>query len=173
MNKLGGRKLVLVGIAFVTWMIPDASFGDQPLARDSETPQYRLSRDVQLDETGVLNGQLIDITGQPIANKVIEIRHRNKVVARSTTDVDGEFHLDVGKTGAYLIDVGGMLISCRCWTPAAAPPVATDDLVLLAPEKTIRGQRPFADIITNPLFIGAVIATAVAIPIAVSNSNGS
>lgn len=172
MKKLGGLRLFLCGIAIVTWLIPGVSLGDPPVS-DAAIPQYRLSRDVQLDENGVLNGQLINIAGQPVANMSIVIRHRNRLLDTSTTNADGEFHLDVQKTGAYLIQVGGMQISCRCWTAIAAPPAATGDLVLMAPKRTVRGQRPFADVITNPLFIGAVIATAIAIPIAVSTSDGS
>lgn len=169
MDKLGGLRLFLSGVALATWFIPVACLGETPTG----TPQYRLSRDVQLDENGLLNGQLINIAGDPVANATIEIRHRNQRLDVAATNEDGEFRLRVKKTGAYLISVSGMQITCRCWTANAAPPAATDDLVLMAPEKTVRGQRPFADIITNPLFIGAVVATAVAIPIAVSTSDGS
>jgi hypothetical protein len=169
MNNQAGLRLFLSGIAIATCLIPVASLGKQPTG----TPQYRLSRDVQLDKNGLLNGQLINIAGEPVANTTIEIRHRNQRLDVAITNEDGEFRLRVNKTGAYLITVSGMQITCRCWTATAAPPAATDDLVLMSPEKTVRGQRPFADIITNPLFVGAVIATAVAIPIAVSTSDGS
>jgi hypothetical protein len=38
-------------------------------------------------------------------------------------------------------------------------------------QSLIRAQRPFGDIVTNPLVVGAFIAGAIAIPIAIHNSN--
>jgi hypothetical protein len=160
---------LLVAMAMLTWLLPSSI-----LAGEAIPAGCRLSRDVALNEDGVLFGKLIDIHGQPVVGGTLAIRHRQVVIDRATSDQNGTFKLDVHKTGAFVLTVNGTAISCRCWEAAIAPPSARGDLILLTPEKTVRGQRPFADIITNPLFIGVVIAAAVAIPIAVSNSgNGS
>jgi len=43
-------------------------------------------------------------------------------------------------------------------------------LTVVADQQVVRGQQPFSAIFTNTLFIGLVIAAAIAIPIAVHNS---
>jgi hypothetical protein len=156
---------LLAALAILTWIMPSAV-----LAADANSPHFRLSRDVMLGKDGVLRGKLIDIHGQPVAGGRLAIHHRQVMLDRATSDESGTFKLAVKKSGAFLLTVNGTAISCRCWQPEIAPPSARGDLILLAPENAVRGQRPFADVITNPLFIGAVIAAAVAIPIAVANS---
>jgi hypothetical protein len=66
--------------------------------------------------------------------------------------------------------VGQRSVTCRAWTHAAAPPAATDQLTVVDGPPLIRGQQPFSAVFTNPLFIGLVIAAAIAIPIAVHNA---
>jgi hypothetical protein len=41
---------------------------------------------------------------------------------------------------------------------------------MVAGEGVERGQRPFSDLLSGPLLIGLLIAAAVAIPIAIHNS---
>jgi hypothetical protein len=169
MNRMRRVQFIVTSLAISAWFFPNLAWTSEP-----ENPNYRLSRDVTLDSAGALRGQLINFQGRPVQHAALSIRHRGVVLDKTTTDAEGQFRLNVGKTGAFQMHIENTAIACRCWAPEVAPPGSSKDLVLLAPENTIRGQRPFADIISNPLFIGAVIATAIAIPIAVSsNSNGS
>lgn len=177
MKKLVGLAQILTALAVISWFLPVTLIADEPQSSTAppsqSTRQYRLSRDVQLDETGHLNGQLVDLAGEGLVEEKVQIFLRDRMIAETVTDKSGQFRLRVERTGAYTMKIGRAGIACRCWGHEIAPPSATEQLILLSPESTVRGQRPFADIVTNPLFVGAVIAAAVAIPIAVSSSDGS
>ena len=54
--------------------------------------------------------------------------------------------------------------------PGTAPPAANDRLLLVTESNVTRGQQPINRLV-DPLLLGVIIAGAVAIPIAVRNSN--
>lgn len=88
----------------------------------------------------------------------------------AATDAAGQFVLPGVTAGIQRLTAEDAVLNCRIWTHAAAPPAAMDHVTLIADQTIVRGQQPFSAIFTNPLFIGLVIAAAVAIPIAVHNS---
>jgi hypothetical protein len=60
---------------------------------------------------------------------------------------------------------------CRGWAPGTAPPVAVEQLLVTSSDVVVRAQYPFSHLIFgDPILIGAAIAGAIAIPIAVANS---
>ena len=129
--------------------------------------------DVELLAGGVLGGQIVDATGQPLVDQAIVVRQsgREAIIARS--DEKGHFRLNGLNAGLCSIEYGENLLACRCWIPNTAPPAATQELLLTASESIERGQRPIADLLCGPVLIGLIIAAAIAIPIAVHNSQKS
>jgi len=126
--------------------------------------------DVRLDEQGAIHGRLLDVSGNGLADRPVVLQHVGGAVSQTQTDSAGRFLLPRVNGGVHQLATGHGTLTCRIWTHAAAPPSATDQLTVVADQQVVRGQQPFHAIFTNPLFIGLVIAAAVAIPIAVHNS---
>ncbi len=148
-----------------------------PLRADApERDELRIV-DLQLDSQRALPGQYVDANGQPRRGVQIQLRSGNQVVGVATTDEQGRFRFPVAQGGVYQVAAADSLAICRAWAPRTAPPQAQPSLLLVSGVDVTRAQRPFGEIVTNPLVIAAAIAAAVAIPIAIHNSgddgNGS
>jgi hypothetical protein len=126
--------------------------------------------DIQLGPNGVLRGVYVDQTGRGQAGVPIEIRHHMQPVTRCVTQAGGEFHVGGLRGGLYQVLAPNAVTTARLWAAGTAPPQALEQVTVVAETDVVRGQRPFAEIITNPLVIASVIAAAIAIPIAVHNS---
>ena len=153
-----------------------------PAARavaEQRTGQQELARiqDVRLTKTGVLQGTLQDDQGQRITNQVVHVYLVDKFAVTTRTNDQGEFRVADAVGGTYRIDVGYNSWTCRCWTDQAAPPGASNGLSITATQPTanpfvIRGQKPLCCLWSGePLMLGVLIAAAIAIPIAVHNSD--
>jgi hypothetical protein len=144
-----------------------------PLPQLVAAEQVRTSMvDLQLQDGGVLAGQLVDADGQALPGQEIVLLRGSQIVAQTTADAEGHFAFERVAGGVYQIAGGGMAVSCRCWAAHTAPPAASPRLLMVCSEQDlIRAQRPFSDIVTNPLVVGAFIAGAIAIPIAIHNSS--
>jgi hypothetical protein len=94
-----------------------------------------------------------------------------KEIAVVRTDAGGVFAFRQVRGGVYQLIVDRAAVTCRVWTAQAAPPAAAEQLVLVAPTATVRGQQPFSAVFTNPLVIGLIVAAAVVVPIAVHNAH--
>ena len=129
--------------------------------------------DVELVVGGVLVGQVVDATGQPLVGQAIVARQSGRESISARSDHEGRFRLNGLNAGLCRIEYGETLLACRCWIPNTAPPAATRELLLTAGESIERGQRPIADLLCGPVLIGLIIAAAIAIPIAVHNSQKS
>jgi hypothetical protein len=128
-------------------------------------------RDVALDAQGRIAGQILDAQGQPRARQIITVQRQGAQPVQTRTDAQGRFVLGDLSGGVYQIATSDASVVCRCWTANSAPPAATHELLLVAGEKVQRGQYPITDLLTSgPVLIGLVIAAAIAIPIAVHNS---
>ncbi|MEQ8835464.1 MAG: hypothetical protein RID07_01520, partial [Lacipirellulaceae bacterium] len=94
----------------------------------------------------------------------------------------GEFRFDNVATGSYQLQVGKQLKPCRVWKQAAAPPKANQGVMLISGEQIVRGQTycgspvaagygGFKEAMTHPLVVAGVVAAAIAIPVAIHNSD--
>ncbi len=129
-------------------------------------------KDVALAERGVLAGSVLNRQGKGIAGAVVSLRSQGKEVARIHTDREGRFQLRGMRGGLFEARVMGMGHVYRVWTANAAPPIAKPDMLLVIPDHVVRGQRPIGSLFNSrAMLVGAVTATAVAVPIAVHNSD--
>jgi hypothetical protein len=92
-------------------------------------------------------------------------------LARTKTDKEGYFAVRDLKTGIYQVASDNGLGNFRVWNADVAPPQAQQGALIVADGSVVRGN--LLDVITNPLVVAGVIATAIAVPIAVSSSNNS
>lgn len=137
--------------------------------------------DVALDVHGRLSGQVVNVEGQPQVKSVVSLTD-GKQTQKVITNQRGEFRLDNVATGSYRLQVGKQLKPCRVWKQAAAPPQANQGVMLIAGDQIVRGQTycgspvaagygGFKEAMTHPLVVAGVVAAAIAIPVAIHNSD--
>lgn len=163
-------RTAVVSLACLTWILPPgaglASHPNSPAPSRATEGVY----DVRLGEDGALTGHLTDASGNQLAHQTIVLHQGGKLVAHARTDDSGEFAFARVSGGVYQISTGASTVVCRAWTSEAAPPVAGDQITMIANPPTVRGQQPFGAVFSNPLLVGLVIAAAIAIPVAIHNS---
>ena len=160
------------GLACLTWLIPvHALAAETNVSRPTATANRTTVRDIALGSNGRMSGQLLDAQGHARANQVV-VMHRPGAEARQTqTDQNGRFQF-IGLTGGtYQVATVDSAAVCRCWAERTAPPAARQEVLLVSGEGVERAQYPFSDMLFSaPVLIALVIAAAIAIPIAVHNS---
>lgn len=128
--------------------------------------------DVSLAEDGKLRGVLLDSQGEPVVDQQVVIYRDGEEVASSKSNGEGAFELDGIKGGLLAIaseEGGGMF---RVWTSHTAPPSAKDVAVVYHDASIVRGNGP-RSWIKKPVLIGAAIAGAVILPIALHDNEAS
>jgi hypothetical protein len=158
-----------VSLACLTWLLPVPPSFAAPVSSAGTAAPIGIV-DVRLDEHGAIHGHVLNAAGQSLADRPVVLQQAGGAVSRAQTDPAGRFVLQQVSGGVHQLMTEQGTVTCRVWTHAAAPPSATDQLTVVAEQPVVRGQQPFSAIFTNPLFIGLVIAAAIAIPIAVHNS---
>jgi hypothetical protein len=136
-----------------------------------EPPGASLVLDVALDAAGRLHGQVVDPNGRPLAQTAVGVRHHEQRIAATVTDANGYFVLAGLRGGIYQVDAAGVQATWRVWAPQTAPPLAQSAALIVGGSSVMRGQGAARRFIVPTLLVGAVIATAIAVPIAVSNAN--
>jgi hypothetical protein len=132
---------------------------------------------VALGPGGLLSGRVLDAHGGPAANVPVSLQtFQNQEVASVVSDAHGHFAIQGVHGGIYQLVTSQGPRVYRLWAPGTAPPSAQQGATLMINGDTIRGAAPgggFKAFITNPWVIGAAVATAIAVPIAVANSHHS
>jgi hypothetical protein len=135
---------------------------DVPLAA---TPEVS---DVALQDGNVLQGQVVDVKGQPVAGVPVSLLERQQEVAKATTAADGSFQVSGVRGGIYRVVTFQGDGTYRAWPQGAAPPAAKPKIVLT---QNSNGPGPIVRVLTSPLAICAIVATAIAVPVALANRN--
>jgi len=148
--------------------MPEA--GTAKAADSGAAGAVRMVYDVRLGEDGSFSGQLLDPSGRPLAGQTVLLTQAGKTLAQSRSGDRGEFSFDQVRAGVYQVTIGASAVACRVWTQQAAPPVATSQLAVVTHPDVIRGQQPISALFSNPLFVGLIVAAAIAIPVAIHNS---
>lgn len=127
--------------------------------------------DVALQSGGVLLGQVVDPQGAAIGDVVVSLRDKDQELATAKTRPDGYFAFKGLRGGVYqLVAAKGQGVY-RVWSPGTAPPAAQQGALLVSGDPVLRGQMgAFKTFLINPLVIAGVVATAVAVPVAIHNS---
>ena len=163
-------KMAVVWSTCLTWLLPLQAIHAAGQASGGAPSGKGSLGDVRLDAEGTLRGKMVDGQGQPLAGRPLRLVRSGQLVSEATTGKDGEFAFSDLRGGVYQVYVAKTVVTCRVWTCAVAPPVARQQLLLVDAPELVRGQQPIGAIFTNPLFLGLLVAAAIAIPIAVHNS---
>lgn len=139
-------------------------------ARPAE-PVRQAIDDVALSREGVLEGVVVNGSGTPLAGTDVSVMQDNKEVAHVKTAKDGRFTVPGMRGGVYRISSGRGSSTFRLWSQEAAPPIARQLAMVVADPNVVRGQMPFNKLFSTEAFvITAIVAAAIAIPIAIHNS---
>lgn len=171
-NSLQTLRFGLAALACMTWLLPwPAIAADQSQGNPHASRHVSLLRDVALGSGGRMTGQLVSAEGQPQANQVVIVQRPGVHAQQVRTDAKGRFSLEGVSGGVYQVATVDSSTLCRCWVENTAPPGATNDLLIVAGQGVQRGQRPIGELLfSGPVLVALVIAAAIAIPIAVHNS---
>lgn len=157
----------LVAVALLNLVFPLNVWPANPLPGP-----LRVSSDIALTQKRVLIGKLVDSIGAPVNSLNVSIHSQGKLIADTTTDEQGFFSMVASHGGVYELRAGDQVQIVRLWHHDAAPPHAESTLQLTVNTATVRGQRPIESLACfKPWFLGALLAAAIAIPLAVDNSD--
>jgi hypothetical protein len=148
--------------------------------------------DVALGDGGTFCGQVVDAQGQPLARTTVSVRNLDREVASAVSDESGHFRMTGLRGGMYGIVAGEAVGTCRLWAANTAPPSAQPAALVVVGGEQVLGQGPFGGFkccppkhrpvlcrsplsqmkfwLAHPLVIAGIVATAVAIPVAIHNS---
>ena len=129
--------------------------------------------DVALDEGGTLHGQVVDAQGNPVVETSVVIYHLDRQIASAVTDPSGHFRVSGLRGGMYRVVTGQTTKVYRFWSPGTAPPsVRSGTLVVPSEEQALgQGHTRFWHVLRNPWFVGAVVAAAIILPVALHDSD--
>jgi hypothetical protein len=151
--------------------------------------------DVTLDEQNQLVGRVVDQQGTALSGTTVHVRRDQKPITSVKTNEEGVFRSSALTGGVYQIAAAGRMLELRVWRGAAAPPRAVKmATVVVGP--TVRAQgcsNPSCTVANcdggcggarglrngplgfmfHPLIIGAAIAAAIAIPLALDDDDAS
>lgn len=163
-------RMVTVWLACLGWLLPISEASTAEPARPGGARTVGVVYDVRLGEDNSFRGRLLDPSGKPLADQTVMLRQAGKALAQSRSGDRGEFSFAGVRAGVYQVTIGASAVVCRAWTERAAPPIATDQLAIVTHPDVIRGQQPISSLLSSPLFVGLIITAAIAIPIAIHNS---
>ena len=164
--------LSLAWMACLGTLLPAPLLGATVTVADGERPFPHLVpkvTDVQLQEGGVLLGQVVDSNAAPVAATPVSLRQIGREIARTVTDQTGSFTFDKLRGGTYEIVAGRSQGIYRIWAPNTAPPTAQPSVLLTPSGLDVRGQGPLSYWLCNPWVVTGLIAAAVAIPVGIHN----
>lgn len=178
MQCLGVWTALLVIVVQPQWVLAEES------SPESLAPSNILRGltvvDVAVDRDGVLRGQVVDKQGRSLAGEEIALTNE-KLQLRTLTDQQGRFELR-GITGAtYQAQVGQQIQLMRVWSPGTAPPSASQGLMFVQDSDVVLAQYCGSPVcgsavgpkhhLANPWIFGGLVAAAIAIPVAIHNSD--
>jgi hypothetical protein len=130
--------------------------------------------DIALHQGGLLVGQVVDASGKSQEGQQVAVIRGNEVVAKGVTAKDGQFQIAGLQGGTYQVQSNIGSTSCRFWAPQTAPPSAAKGLLMVNSEELARGQgEGVLCFLSNPWVLGALVAAAIAIPLALDDDDAS
>lgn len=144
--------------------------------------QLDSAADVTLTADGMLIGQIVDAQGRPKADVPLLLHRGVGDPTPSTTNQRGHFAYRGVAAGVYFLEANNRVRIVRVWGNESAPPSATTGVLMVAGDDAMSGQygppgaantvvQKTKRVLANPLAVAGIIATAVAIPVAVHNSD--
>lgn len=132
------------------------SFGGPAMAAG---PVEVRSSDFALTD-GVLTGVIVNSAAKPVSGLNLQLIHGDTVIARATSDENGQFAIRGLRNGGHVLQVGAVQHPVRFWGTQQAPPSATAKMAIVVDEPVVRGQESS---LNNALIPIAIIGGALAV----------
>ena len=160
---------VVVCMAVVGVCMPQLAMASMP-----QNDPARVT-DVQLLAGGVLVGQVVTPQNTPVAQTSVTLQSAGQKISVGKTDKSGYFAFKGLHCGVYQLAAAKGHGSYRVWAEGTAPPSAQmqKGALVVAGQETVRGQngmRTVRNFLANPIVIAGIVATAIAVPVAIHNS---
>ena len=166
----------------LTWILaltmtvsPGISFG----ADTDQQEKVRL-RNVELNQAGQLEGQVLTPQGTPVAGAKVVVRSQDdasQIGQQLVTDAKGRFVARGLKSGTCVVQADDQLFAVRVWTNGQAPPRSLKSIALVpSADETVRGQFGFPNRIRNmtrrqKIAVGLIAAGATALAVALAQDD--
>ena len=137
MKTISTIRNAAVWLACIGFLSPATLFGAQPTGT---APATRVVKDVAMGNGNTLSGQLVNGQGQRLANAPVTIQNNARQIVQTVTDSEGRFQATNLRGGVYQVAAGSTTGVYRLWTATTAPPSATEGLLLVDSQSTVRGQ---------------------------------
>ena len=171
MKKFAFISYLAIAVACLGMLIPQAALAavpNGPAGPAGAHAKDSVIRDIALRPGGVLVGQIVTAEGTAQAKTPVSLQQNGKELVRTTTDANGLYAIKGLRGGVYHMVSRQTVETYRLWSPDTAPPAAKDAALMVEGNGVVRGQ--LGGILANPWVLTAVIAMAIAVPIAVSNN---
>ena len=86
-------------------------------------PETVVLQNVELSANGIVNGQLVDDAGKPLAGELVQVQTKTGL-QKLRTDKDGHFNVASKKGGNCVVSYQKRAFACRLWEHGTAPPKA-------------------------------------------------
>ncbi len=138
----------------------------------SDSSPKIISTDVALSEGGTLQGQVVDLQNMGQPGVPLVLRYQNRDVVKTVSNANGQFAVQDLHGGVYNIATAQGENSFRLWAPRTAPPAAKQNAIVYVQNGGMGGGGGgLKAVLGHPLVLPAAIATAIAVPVAVSSSH--
>jgi hypothetical protein len=134
-------------------------------------------QDIALQDRGILAGTVLNQNGAPCGAVPVTVSRQGEIVARTETNASGQFAVPGLSGGLYEVQTPIASNVYRLWAPRTAPPAA-QALALITPnDAVVRAQLHNGGSalgwLANPWVLAAVVAAAIAIPLALDDDDAS
>lgn len=146
-----------------------------PQAAMAAPPAASRIADVALRDGGAMIGAVYSAEGLPQADQLVSLQTNGREVVRTKTDEHGRFIADGLKGGVYQVVTAEGVSTYRAWSPGTAPPSA-QPAALVVNGEVVRGFGHHGTLghwLSNPWVLAAIVATAIAVPIALNDDDSS
>ena len=141
--------------------------------------------------TNPVISQGVPLAKVPVLLQGRDFQGRDREIAQAMTDANGNFAVRGLRGGVSQLAAGGSQEIFRLWKPGTAPPLAREGVLLVVDRRTVRGQcggpqcgvptscgpspglcKGMSHWLANPWVVTGIVATSVAVPVAIHNSGG-
>lgn len=154
----------LLSLAAIGMILPQAVLAVDP----TPTPAVV---DIALSDGGTLRGQVVDLQGASVTGVPVSVKVQNRDVAATTTTADGHFAVQNLRGGVYQVAAGEGHGIYRLWSAGTAPPSAQNGAIVYTQNRGAGGTLKM--LLSNPIVIAGIVATAIAVPVALANSHSA
>jgi hypothetical protein len=167
MKKTKFTHSLAAAIACLGIVLPQAAFAAPPVTGGIA--------DVSLHDGGTMVGVVYSAEGLPQGGALVSIQANGSEVVRATTDEHGRFAAQGLRGGVYQIVTVDGISTYRAWSEGTAPPSA-EQAALVVTGDVSRGNHRYGGLmawLSNPWVLAAIVATAIAVPIAINDDDSS